>query len=136
MPTALFCADQQSYSVFVIDLPSAALLAATARTRIVASDVPEHLLPFGFRRSFLSQLNHGSDFFTEFLRQFFKCWTIEERRAFGWVVIPPLGNPPVGVISDLVFRFDLTVLQQFGKLLQSLSSPISSTGTPSMVNSA
>ena len=46
---------------------------------------------------------HGSDFFTELLRQFFKCWTIEERRTFGWIVIPPLGNPPVGVLGDLVF---------------------------------
>ena len=87
-------------------------------------------------RSDPSRLIRRSDFFTEFLRQFFKCWAIEERSASGWIVIPPLGNPPVGVISDLVFRFDLTVLQQFGKLLQSLSSPISSTGTPSMVNSA
>ena len=98
-------------------LPAALLelLAATTRARGVTPDVLEHLLPFGFRNTLFSRLNHGSDFFTELLRQFLKCWTIEERRAFGWIVIPPLGNPPVGVISDLVFRFDLTVLQQFGR---------------------
>ena len=79
------------------------LLAAAARARVVTPKVLKHLLLFGFRRSLLSRLNHGSDFFTEPLRQFFKCWTIEERRTFGWIVIPPLGNPPVGVLGDLVF---------------------------------
>ena len=79
------------------------LLAATARARVVTPKVLKHLLLFGFRRSLLSRLNRGSYFFTELLRQFFNGWTIEERRTFGWIVIPPLGNPPVGVLSDLVF---------------------------------
>ena len=48
------------------------LLAATARARVVTPDVLEHLLLFGFRNTLFSRLNRSSDFFTEFLRQFFK----------------------------------------------------------------
>lgn len=48
------------------------LLAATAGARVVTPDVLEHLLPFSFRRSLFSRLNRGTDFITEFLRQFFK----------------------------------------------------------------
>ena len=87
---AVFKFARQSVGFFTIDLVSCGrsvsvvmrpspvlstafleLLAATARARVVTPDVLEHLLPLGFRRSLLSRLNHGSDFFTEFLRPYF-----------------------------------------------------------------